>query len=770
MIKKLLYLSFAMLSLFSCREESDAIQPILNPLDYVDPFIGTGGHGHTFPGATRPNAMVQFSPDTHLLGWEASSGYHNSDSIIYGFSLTHLSGTGIGDLGDVSILPYSNYIGFGIGADSSSPLAHFEKSSEKASAGYYAVDLDEQRVKVELTSSERVGLMRATYQNTQSRKLALDLFKVLQRNWGHTVVKNDLTLLNDSTVLGTYYTKGWAEHHQMSYCLRLSQPASKMILESGSAVHHIDNLPHVIKDAEASLILHLELPEGNEPLLYKVGLSAVSPEQAMKNLEAELPHWDFDKVKKESAKIWRKTLGAIKIKSDDPKVMTNFYTALYHSFIAPFNYQDVDGTYRGIDKQVHKSDSTKGHYTVFSIWDTYRALHPLLTIINPKQAQAYGHSLIKDYQEGTILPRWPLASNYTGCMPAYHSVSILADLVCKDLANKDDLKLWTEACLKSSGYREDLAQKFKGTRELDLITKHPYFKEKLGFIPADSLPESVSWGVEMAYDDWCIARIAEAGGLDSIAKAFDEKGKYYQRYWCPDYRLMRPLMADGSFRTPFNPRYSAHQKSDYTEGNAYQWSFYAPHDMENFIELMGGKEVLEANLDTLFTTSSRIDGAEQSGDITGLIGQYAHGNEPSHHIAYLYNWTSAPEKGQAILDSILTTFYTPTPDGIIGNEDCGQMSAWYVMSALGFYQVCPGKAVYSIGRPLVKEARIQLKNGAFRIVVKNNKPENKYIRSAKINGRDISKTLSFKHKDIKAGGLLEITMDKTPKPKAQQKK
>ncbi len=761
MLKKLLYISIAIFSIVSCKEDNDAIQGSFNPLKYVDPFIGTGGHGHTFPGATRPNAMVQFSPDTHLLGWEASSGYHNSDSIIYGFSLTHLSGTGIGDLGDVSILPYSNFKEFAIDNDSQIQ-AHFNKSSEKAEAGYYAVELDKQQVKVELTSTERVGIMRATYKDSKSRKLVLDLFKVLQENWGHKVVKNDLTLLNDSTILGTYYTKGWAEKHQMSYCLRLSKPASKIILQRGSAVHHIDSLPYVIKDSEALQILHLEMPEGEDALLYKVGLSAVSPEQAMKNLEAELPHWDFEKVKKESQNIWRKTLSSVKIKSKNPTVMKNFYTALYHSFIAPFNYQDIDGSYRGIDKQVHQGKVGEGHYTVFSIWDTYRALHPLLTIIKPEQAKAYGHSLIKDYEEGTILPRWPLASNYTGCMPAYHSVSVLADLVSKDLVNKDSLGLWTQAAVESSVYREDLAEKFKGTRELDLITRHPYFKNKLGFIPADSIPESVSWGVEMAYDDWCIARIAEAAGLDSISKLYDEKGKYYERYWCPYYRLMRPIMADGSFRQPFNPRYSAHQKSDYTEGNAYQWSFYVPHDMDNFIELMGGEQVLEANLDTLFTTSSRIDGAEQSGDITGLIGQYAHGNEPSHHIAYLYNWTSSPHKGQKLLDSIMTSFYKPEPDGIIGNEDCGQMSAWYVMSALGFYQVSPGKAEYSIGRPMIDEARIQLKKGAFRIVVKNNKPENKYVRSAKINGRNISKTLVFKHKDIKGGGLLEITMGKTP--------
>lgn len=348
-------------------------------------------------------------------------------------------------------------------------------------------------------------------------------------------------------------------------------------------------------------------------------------------------------------------------------------------------------------------------------------------------------------------------------MPAYHSVSILADLVAKGLASKEDLRLWTEAAVRSSIYREDLAKKFAGTRELDLITRHPYYKELLGFVPADSVPESVSWGVEMAYDDWCIARLAEAAGLDSIRQVYDKKALYYQRYWDHETKLMRPVMADGKFRTPFNPRFSAHEKSDYTEGNAYQWSFYAPHDMEGFLKLMGGKAVLEQNLDTLFTTSSRIDGAEQSGDITGLIGQYAHGNEPSHHIAYLYNYTASPHKGQALLDTVLRHFYKPTPDGIIGNEDCGQMSAWYILSALGFYQVCPGKAEYMIGRPLVDKATIRLKSGTFTIEVKGNSPANKYVQSAKINGRDITGTLTFSHADLRAGGTLEIVMSDKPR-------
>ena len=755
-LRQLPLLALALAGLSACSTSSQQPAPSDRLLSFVDPFIGTGEHGHTFPGATRPNAMVQFSPDTHLIGWDASSGYHATDSTIYAFSLTHLSGTGVGDLGDVAVLPYS-------GADSLKPVARFAKKDEQASPGYYAVELSNFGIHTELTSTERVGLMRATYSDSTDRKLLLDLGHILQPNWGHKVVGNDLQLVNDSTIRGTYYTKGWAEHHQLSYTLHLSRPADSLALWRDGQRSRIQAGYSTSGDT-ADLKLHLYLPQGSEPVLVKVGISPSSPEQAEKNLTAELPHWDFDAVHQESRRVWSEVLSKIEIETADSSVLRNFYTALYHAHIAPYNYQDVDGTFRGMDKQLHLSaNPADGHYTVFSLWDTYRALHPLLTIIEPERALRYGRSLISDYQEGTILPRWPLASNYTGCMPGYHSVSILADLVAKGLASGEDLKLWTEAAQRSSIYREDLARKFAGTRELDLITRHPYYKERYGFVPADSVPESVSWGVEMAYDDWCIARIAEAAGLKDVAKEYDKRGLYYRRYWDHETRLMRPVMGDGSFRTPFNPRFSAHEKSDYTEGNAYQWSFYAPHDMEGFLQLMGGKQVLETNLDTLFTTSSRIDGAEQSGDITGLIGQYAHGNEPSHHIAYLYNYTDSPHKGQAILDTVLRHFYQPTPEGIIGNEDCGQMSAWYILSSLGFYQVCPGKAEYAIGRPLVDKATLQLPGGKFVIEVKGNSKEAKYIQSAKINGRDITRELRFGHAELKAGGKLEIKMGTQPR-------
>ena len=744
---KLFLLSVAVMGLATSCQQKPESQPLADEIQYVDPFIGTGFHGHTFPGATRPYAMVQLSPDTHIMGWDASSGYHYDDHQIYGFSHTHLSGTGIGDLGDIMLLPFS-------GGDSIKPVATFKKETEKATPGYYAVRLENLGVNVELTSTDRVGFHRYTFDNPKDRRVMLDLGHVLQPNWGHKLVSNDYQLVNDSTVEGTYKTQGWAHFHSVSYRVTFSEPMTKIYQYIDGKLRS-DSL-FLKLHSEKDLKFHYRFKESDKPLLVKVALSPVDVEGAEKNMEAELPGWDFDQVRAESADIWNKALNKVQIETNDPVVKKNFYTALYHTMIAPFAYQDVDGRYLGMDKKVHTAASGYMNYTAFSLWDTFRALHPLMTIINPSLASDMGNALVQGYMEGSILPKWPLASSYTGCMVGYPAVSVLADLVAKDLS-KGDLNLWAEAGARSSVYRADLAEKFKGTRELDLITRHVYYKDKFGFVPADSIPESVSWGLEMAYYDWCIAQIAVKAGNDTLAKAYQEKAAYYKRYLDPETKLMRGVMADGSFRTPFNPRYSSHMKSDYTEGNAFQWSFFVPHDMDNFIAEIGGKKELETRLDTLFTTSSQIDGAEASGDITGLIGQYAHGNEPSHHMAYLYNWTDAPWKGAERLDFIMRNFYTNQPDGIIGNEDCGQMSAWYVLSALGFYQVCPGIPVYAIGRPMVDKATIPVSGGKFQIIVKNNAPENKYVKEAKLNGKVLD-TLFFSHADLVKGGTLEIEM------------
>ena len=751
MKKTILFLQAAVVGLLAaCNQPSDEEQ-LRDEIQYVNPFIGTGFHGHTFPGATRPFALVQVSPDTHIMGWDASSGYHYDDNQIYAFSHTHLSGTGIGDLGDVAILPFS-------GGDSIKPVAIFKKETEKATPGYYAVRLDNFGINVELTSTDRVGFHKYTYDNPKDRRVLLDLGHVLQPNWGHKLVGNEYLFVNDSTVEGTVRTQGWAHFHSVSYRITFSEPIETLY-------QYIDG--NLRKDSlflrlntPDDLTFHYKFAESNKPLYVKVAISPVDTDGAERNMLAELPGWDFDATRAESARIWNKALNDIRIESSDPKVMVNFYTALYHTMIAPYAYQDVDGRYLGMDKKVHRAEPGYVNYSVFSLWDTFRALHPLMTIIQPKRAADWGKVLVQGYKEGGILPKWPLASSYTGCMVGYPAVSVLADLVTKDLA-EGDLNVWAEAGARSSVYRNDLAEKFKGTRELDLITRHPYYKEKYGFVPADSVPESVSWGLEMAYYDWCISQIAAKAGNTELAKEYAAKAEYYKRYLDPETKMMRGVMGDGSFRTPFNPRYSSHMKSDYTEGNAFQWSFFAPHDMDNFISTIGGKKELETRLDTLFTTSSQVDGEEASGDITGLIGQYAHGNEPSHHMAYLYNWTDSPWKGQERLEQIMQNFYTNAPDGIIGNEDCGQMSAWYVMSALGFYQIAPGIPVYTLGRPMIDKALIHVKGGIFEILVKNNSAANKYIKEVKLNGK-ILDTLFISHTDIIKGGKLEFIMTDQP--------
>ena len=704
MNKTLIFLQAAALCTLIGCSQGEKTEKFRDEVKYVNPFIGTGFHGHTFPGATRPFALVQASPDTHIMGWDASSGYHYEDSVIYAFSQTHLSGTGIGDLGDVGILPFS-------GTDTIKPVATFKKETEKASPGYYAVRLDNFGIEAEVTTTDRVAFYRFTYDNSSDRRLMLDLGHVLQPNWGHKVIGNDYLMANDSTVEGTIKTQGWAHFHEVSYSITFSEPIETLYQYINGTLRS-DSLFMKISTAD-DLKFHYKFADSKKPLLVKVAISMVNPDGAEKNMMAELPGWDFDATCKASSQIWNDALNVIEIESSDPKVMVNFYTALYHSMIAPFAYQDVDGRYIGMDKKVHHAEPGYTHYSVFSLWDTFRALHPLMTIIDPDRAINWGNVLVKGYQEGGALPKWPIGSSYTGCMVGYPAVSVLADLISKGMVD-NNLDLWAEAGAQSSVYRDDLAQQFKGTRELDLITKHTYYKEKYGFVPADSIPESVSWGLEMAYYDWCISEIAKAAGNDTLAQLYAEKAAYYKKYIDPETKMMRGIMGDGSFRTPFNPRYSSHMASDYCEGNAFQWSFFVPHDLEDFIDNIGGKAELEARLDTLFTTSSQIDGEHASADITGLIGQYAHGNEPSHHMAYLYNWTDSPWKAQEYLDYIMQNFYTNEPDGIIGNEDCGQMSAWYVMSALGFYQVCPGLPIYTLGRPMVDKASVKCKNAVSR--------------------------------------------------------
>ncbi|MBS2210015.1 GH92 family glycosyl hydrolase [Carboxylicivirga mesophila] len=728
------------LALSACQPQEKVAD---NILQYVDPFIGTGFHGHTFPGATLPFGMVQLSPDTHLDGWEASSGYHYDDTKIYAFSHTHLSGTGIGDLGDVGLLPYSN-------TTESIPAATFSKEKENAAPGHYSVHLDNFNIDVELTTTLRVGMHKYTYGNKQDRNVMLNLAHVLQANWGNAITGNECTIVDEQTIEGIQRSTGWAHDHLVAYRIEFSEPfAQKRIIVDGEEK---DLTKINANDAQ----IYLTFNESDKPLLLKVAISAVDPSGAHKNMQAELPGWNFDQTLAEAQSEWQKQLEQIHIETNDAAVKTNFYTAMYHSMMAPFIWQDVDGRYRGMDKQIHQAIDGHVNYTVFSLWDTFRAFHPLMTIIQPDKASIWAEALVQKYKEGGILPKWPLVSNYTGTMVGYPAVSVLADAAAKSLG-PGDLSEWLEASVQSATWRPDIVERFKDTREAAVMPRHIYFKETLGWVPSDSVAEAVSYGLEMAYYDWCVAQIAQASGETKTASEFMAKSEYFRHYFDPTTGLMRGRNHDGSWVTPFRPRYSSHEKSDYVEGNAWQWSFFTPHANEELIDLYGSADHFEAMLDTLFTTDSSIEGEHASADITGLIGQYAHGNEPSHHMAYLYNWTNAPYKANERLDQIMREFYLPEPAGIIGNEDCGQMSAWYVMSALGFYQVCPGDATYTTGRPMVDKAIINLPQGKLEIIAHNNSPENMYVEKVVLNGKVLDKPF-FTHEQLLTGGRLEFFM------------
>lgn len=742
-MKTYLYWLPLLLLLVSCNTNPQQTTAF-DPLDFVDPFIGTGFHGHTFPGATVPFGMVQLSPDTHLLGWDASSGYHYEDSTIYGFSHTHLSGTGIGDLGEILLLPYS-------GKDEIKPIGTFVKSDESASPGYYKVRLNNYDVTAELAATKRVGLHRYSFKNTAERKVMLDLGHILQTNWGHRAIKSTIHKIDDRTFEGVHKTSGWASDHLLAFRIEFAEPFTQLTT-------YVEGEKSTSSELSGKdLKLHFTFANNDKPLLVKVALSVVDEQGAAQNMQAELPGWDFEQTVEAAKKEWREALQGIEITSKDPAVNTNFYTALYHTMMSPFTYQDIDGRYRGMDKTIKTAPKGFTNYSVFSLWDTFRAFHPLMTIIRPNKAGEWAEALVQKYREGGVLPKWPLASNYTGTMVGYPATSVMADALAKNLVPNADLKTWLEAAVTSSTYQAKWLEKVKGTREENVMSKHIYFKEKYGFVPADSISESVSYGVEMAYYDWCIAQIAEAAGDKQKAALYAEKALNYQLYFDESTGFMRGKNSDGSWREPFHPRFSEHERSDYVEGNAYQWSYFVPHDIPTHIEMYGGKNNFETQLDTLFTTSSVIEGDNASGDITGLIGQYAHGNEPSHHMAYLYNWTNAKWKTQKYLDQILYDFYLPEPAGIIGNEDCGQMSAWYVLNAIGFYQVCPGDPTYTIGRPIVDNAKIRVPGGVFEIEVHNNSRANKFVEKVVLNGSELAEPF-FSHDDLMKGGKLEFYM------------
>ena len=699
---------------------------------FVDPFIGTGGHGHTYPGASLPFGMVQLSPDTRLTGWDGCSGYHISDNVIYGFSHTHLSGTGVSDYGDILLMPTVGSLKLGRGSTKdpeSGYCSRFLHETEEASPGYYKVYLEDYGISVELTCTERVGFHKYTFPQGDESHIIFDL------THRDKVLESRIRIVGDSQVEGMRRSRQWAQDQHVYFVARFSKPFKSFGISQDEKITR--ELREVAGEDLKAFVQYST--KNNETIFVKVGISAVSIDGARKNLETEAPGWNFSRVARAADRKWNQALSKIQVEGGTEEQSTIFYTALYHSLLNPNVYMDVDGQYRGMDLDVHRAEDFV-NYTVFSLWDTYRATHPLFTIIEPERTVNFIKTFLAQYEHGGKLPIWELAANYTGCMIGYHAIPVIADAYMKGIRAYDVKKAF---------------EAMKHSADLDHLGLEYY--KSLGYIPADKESESVSKTLEYAYDDWCIAQIAKDLGQEEDFKRFIQRAQYYKNVFDPDSGFMRAKM-NGSWFLPFDP---AEVNFNYTEANSWQYSFYVPQDIYGLIGLMGGKEKFVERLDGLFVADSQTLGRRQP-DITGLIGQYAHGNEPSHHMAYLYNYANQPWRTQERVKEIMVKLYSAQPDGLCGNEDCGQMSSWYVLSALGFYPVCPGDGQYVIGTPLFPKAMIDLGKGKKFIIKANNDPmRNIYIQSATLNGELYRKSYVL-HRDVLAGGELVFEMGSEP--------
>ncbi len=728
--------------------------------DYVDPFIGTGGHGHTFPGAVLPNGMIQPSPDTRVYEWDACSGYHYTDSSINGFSHTHLSGTGCCDYGDLLLMPTvgkQEYQFLGWTHQQKAYASPFSHENETATPGYYSVVLDRYNVKAELTATQRAALHRYHFPQSEEAGFILDLDYALQNS---TNTELELNVISDTEITGWKKTNGWAAQQGIGFYMQFSKPFTCDLVEEPIKVEKDGK---TIEWPQRKALLHFAT-QADEEVLVKVGISAVDIDGARRNVEAELPSWNFDSIAAVAQQVWNDRLAKVDIQTTNDDQKKIFYSALYHTAIHPSLFSDVDGRYRGQDLKIHQVAEGEEMYTIYSTWDTFRALHPLLTIIEPEQNDKFVTSLMHKYYEGGLLPLWELAGNYTATMIGYNSVPILVDAYMKGYNHIDGKEL-LKACERSSVYDTTGVASFpRMVQALVPMSKH--YKNTLGYIPYEKENESVAKGLEYAYADWCIAQLAKAIGDTASYEKYSQLGKNYANYFDPETKFMRGKDSKGNWHTPFNPYSSEHRNDDYCEGTAWQWAWFVPHDVEGLTNLLGGEEQFIVRLDSLFLASSKIESAAgdqvASPDISGLIGQYAHGNEPSHHIAHFYNYVGQPWRTQEVIDEVLHTLYFNDPNGLSGNEDCGQMSAWYVLNAMGFYQVCPGNPIYSIGRPLFDQVTLNLENGnKFVIEAKNNTKENKYIQSITLNGTQLDKPF-FNHSDLMNGGKLVVEMGNTP--------
>jgi len=697
-------------------------------VDFVDPFIGTGGHGHTYPGAVLPFGMVQLSPDNGTQGWDWCSGYHYSDSVIVGFSHTHLSGTGIGDLLDISMMP-----SVGKAFDTLMTPSKFSHEDEKANPGYYAVKLKDFDIQTELTVSKHIGWQRHTFPEAKDALLRIDLGLAI--NWdkaSETFVKR----MDDSTLVGYRFSNGWAKGQKVFFALRSPKiPGAKLLLLS-------DKLPVGADSAKGEkVVAGIQFStQKDEQVVFKTGISFANIEGALAALDQQ-PGYDFDLVKNEARAEWENELGKVEILADD-SVKTIFYTSLYHCYLAPSLYSDALGNYKGTDSLVKHSE--KPVYTVQSLWDTFRGANPLFTLLQTSCVADIINSYLAFYDQHGLLPVWDLHFWEANTMTGYHAVPIIADAILKDIKGFDYDK----------AYNAMKASAMQNIRATDHYRKY-------GYVPQDKHGWSVTMTLEYAFDDWCIAQVAKKLGKEADYAVFSKRADSYRNLFDPATRFFRPKNSDGKWREPFDPMRSDHGfEGYYIEGTAWQHSFFTPHAVAGFAELMGGKEQLIGKLDSLFTNNQPMTGEDISPDISGFIGQYAHGNEPSHHIAYMYAALGAPEQGSRRIRQILTTMYSARPDGLSGNEDCGQMSAWYVWSALGMYPMNAASGDYYLGSPIIRQANIKLENGkSLKILVNGQKAENAVIQSAKWNNVLIE-SYKITHKELMEGGTLEITMTK----------
>ena len=720
-MKKIILTITALFFIFAAQS-----QPKQQLTQFVNPFVGTDFHGHTFPGATYPFGMVQLSPDTRLTGWDGCSGYHYSDSTVYGFSHTHLSGTGASDYGDILIMPVSGYSHSKISNELYK--SSFSHKREKASPGYYEVFLDSYGILAQLTTGKRVGMHKYTFKDGVSPQIILDL---IHRD---AVIDSRIEIVNNRTIRGYRQSKRWAQDQIVYFYIEFSEPVANAGLYKDDSVAS----DKVIQGQNCKAIFTFG-KRGKNVVVAKIGISSVSEENARLNLYSEVTAWEFEKLKASAENAWNDYLNKIEVKTDNLENKKVFYTALYHTAISPNIYSDVNGEYRGMDRKVHKATGYD-QYTVFSLWDTYRALHPLFTIIEQKRTTDFIKSFLAIYKEAGKLPIWELSGNETDCMIGYHSVSVMSDAINKEISNFDT-QYALDAMIASSNKKE---------YGIDIYTQN-------GYIPAEKEHESVSKTLEYAYDDWCIARFAQKLGKTDIYNEYIKRAQYYKNNFDFSTGFMRPKIF-GKWLEPFSP---AEVNVHFTEANSWQYSFYVPQDIETHIKMVGGDEAYSKKLDELFSASNKTTGRTQV-DITGLIGQYAHGNEPSHHTAYLYNYTGKPWKSQEMVRQIMTTLYSSAPDGLCGNDDCGQMSAWYVLSALGFYPVTPGDDIYALGSPLFSSVAVNLENGGkFTVNANGNSKENLYINSVTLNGNPYSKSY-ISHNDIISGSTFNINMSSSP--------